>query len=230
MVDMAKMIVALTIISALAGLAIGKAYEMTKVKIADQSKLAKQEAIKAVFPNCDYTTEIVKGGRVLPDTFWSNGALPDTFWSATENGKPVGYAFEVSERGYSGEIKFMVGVDSMGKILGLSVLAHNETPGLGSRMTEVAFYKYVWYPIGDDEPGKPWFTRQFEGLSSLKSIGINKSLGEWHNADSATRAKLREKNEITAITGSTISTMAVTKTISRDVGGYVRALRSLEGK
>jgi len=215
MVEMIKMIVALAIISALAGLAIGAAYDKTAEKIAEQGERAKQEAIKAVFsPGVSIKEE--KG----------EGALPEKYWSATENGKLAGYAFEVSERGYSSEIKFMVGVDSAGKILGLSVLAHNETPGLGSRMTEVAFYKYVWYPIGDDEPGKPWFTQQFEGLSSLKNIGINKSLGEWHNVDSATRAKLREKNEITAITGSTISTVAVTKTISRDVGGYVRALKS----
>jgi RnfABCDGE-type electron transport complex G subunit len=219
MVEMAKMIVALTIISALAGLAIGAAYDKTAEKIAEQGERAKQEAIKAVFSQGVVIKE-EKGG----------GALPEKYWSATENGKLVGYAFEVSERGYSSEIKFMVGVDQTGKILGLSVLAHNETPGLGSRMTEVAFYKYVWYPIGGDEPGKPWFTQQFEGLSSLKNIGINKSLGEWHNTDSATRAKLRERNEITAITGSTISTVAVTKTISRDVGGYVRALNTLEEK
>jgi len=221
MFDMIKMIVALTIISALAGLAIGAAYDKTKEKIKAQEAFAKQEAIEAVFPRGVAIKE-EKGGGTLPDTF--------KYWSATADGKLAGYAFEVSERGYSSEIKFMVGVDSTGKILGLSVLAHNETPGLGSRMTEVAFYKYVWYPIGDDEPGKPWFTQQFEGLSSLKNIGINKSLGEWHNLDSAARAKLREKNEITAITGSTISTVAVTKTISRDVGGYVKALKTKQSE
>jgi len=215
MLDMIKMILALTIISALAGLAIGAAYDKTAEKIAEQSDRVKQEAIKAVFPY-GVTIKEEKGG----------GALPEKYWSATTGGRNIGYAFEVSERGYSSEIKFMVGVDSTGKILGLSVLAHNETPGLGSRMTEVAFYKYVWYPIGDDEPAKPWFTQQFEGLSSLKNIGINKSLGEWHNVDSTTKAKLRAQNEITAITGSTISTVAVTKTISRDVGGYVRALKA----
>ncbi len=215
MVEMAKMIVALTIISALAGLAIGAAYDKTEEKIKEQGERAKQEAIKAVFPQ-GVSIKEEKGG----------GALPEVYWSATENGALAGYAFEVCEKGYAGDIKFMVGVNRKGDILGLTVLAHNETPGLGSRMTEVAFNKYVWYPVGDDGQPKPWFTQQFEGLSSLKTIGINKSLGEWHNADSATRAKLRERNEITAITGSTISTAAVTRTISRDVGGYIKALNS----
>jgi RnfABCDGE-type electron transport complex G subunit len=214
MVEMIKMIFALAIISALAGLAIGAAYDKTEEKIKEQGERAKHNAIMAVFSG-DVTVSEETGG----------GNLPEKYWKATVNDTLLGYAFEVSERGYSSEIKFMVGVDSTGKILGLSVLAHNETPGLGSRMTEVAFYKYVWYPIGGDEPGKPWFTQQFEGLSSLKNIGINKSLGEWHNLDSAKRADLIKRNEITAITGSTISTVAVTKTISRDVGGYVKALK-----
>jgi len=219
MLDMIKMILALSIISALAGLAIGAAYDKTKDKIADQGERARKEAIRAVFPHGIDEPKTEKGG----------GALPDTFWSAkTANGTIVGYAFEVSEKGYAGDIKFMVGVDTNGNILGLTVLAHNETPGLGSRVNEVAFNKYVWYPIGDDESAKPWFTQQFEGLSSLKNIGINKSFGEWHNLDEKTRADLKNKNEITAITGSTISTSAITRTISRDVGGYVRALNAVK--
>jgi Na+-translocating ferredoxin:NAD+ oxidoreductase subunit G len=218
MVEMIKMIFALAIISALAGLAIGAAYDKTEGQIKEQGERAKHEAIMAVFSR----------DVVIHQDSGDGKQLPKVYWSATVNDTLVGYAFEVSERGYSSEIKFMVGVDSTGKILGLSVLAHNETPGLGSRMTEVAFYKYVWYPIGDDDPAKPWFTQQFEGLSSLKNIGINKSLGEWHNLSAGKKDTLRNNNEITAITGSTISTVAVTKTISRDVGGYVRALKELQ--
>jgi len=215
MVDMIKMIVALTIISALAGLAIGAAYDKTSEKIKEQETQAKQAAIEAVFPQ-GVAIKTERGG----------GALPETYWSAAANGALAGYAFEMSGRGYAGDIKFMVGVDKSGNILGLTVLSHNETPGLGSRVSEVASTKYVWYPVGDDYPAKPWFTQQFEGLSSLKHIGINKTHGEWHGLDEQKRADLNNKNEVTAITGSTISTAAITRAISEKVGGYVKALNA----
>jgi electron transport complex protein RnfG len=215
MVDMIKMIVALAIISALAGLAIGAAYDKTAEKIAEQERLAAQEAIKAVFPPGAAIKE-EKGG----------GPLPEKYWSASIGGT-TGYAFEVSGIGYAGAgspIKFMVGVAHDGKILGITVLSHNETPGLGSRVNEVAAAKYVWYPVGGDRQSKPWFTEQFENLTLHKPLGINKSLGEWHGLDEQKRAELKDKNEVTAITGSTISTKAFTNGISQIVGGYVKAL------
>lgn len=213
MVDMLKMIIALAIISALAGLAIGAAYDKTAEKIAAQEESAKQEAIKAVFPQ-DVATKEEKGAA----------PLPDKYWSATAAGKLVGYAFEISGRGYAGDIVFMVGVDQNGKILGLTVLSHDETPGLGSRVGEVASTKYVWYPVGYDDLARPWFLQQFEGLSSLKPISINKLCGEWHNLDERMRTELRDKNQVTSITGSTISTKAFTMSISEKVGEYVKAL------
>ncbi len=216
MVDMIKMIVALTIVSALAGLTIGAAYDKTAEQIAEQGERAKREAIKAVFPS----------GVTIKEENVTNPALPEKYWSATSGGSLIGYAFEVSGKGYAGDIKFMVGVDQAGKILGLTVMSHNETPGLGSRIGEVASTKYIWYPVGNDYPTEPWFTQQFKGLSSLKPIGINKAHGEWHGLDEQKSAELKNKNEVTAITGSTISTKAITKTISEKVGGYVKELNA----
>ncbi|MDR2693658.1 MAG: FMN-binding protein [Chitinispirillales bacterium] len=221
MVEMAKMIVALAIISALAGLAIGAAYDKTAEKISEQEKSAKASALKAVFPQGAAIDTIIP---VIPVKS-GGGLLPEKYWTAMAKDALVGYAFEMSGRGYaSDDIKFIVGVDREGKILGMTVLSHNETPGLGSRVNEVASTRYVWYPVGESGQAKPWFTEQFEGLSSLKPIGINKVAGEWHGLDEPKRAELRGKNEVTAITGSTISTRAFTNSISRDIAGYVKEL------
>jgi electron transport complex protein RnfG len=212
MVEMFKMIAALAIISALAGLAIGAANEKTKDKVAEQEKLTERAAIEAVFPQ----------GAVIKEER-GGGLLPDRYWSASLGGA-AGYAFEVSGRGYADDIRFMVGVDNGGKILGVSVLSHSETPGLGDRINEVASNEYIWYPLGGGGPAKPWFTQQFEGLAASRPIGINKSAGEWHSLDEQKREELRNKNEVTAITGSTISTRAFTNGILKAVGGYVEAL------
>jgi electron transport complex protein RnfG len=213
-VDLIKLIFALTIISAAAGLAMGVASSKTEANIAARQAQIRQAAIASVFP---------EGVAIKEEK--GEAPLPGKYWSASKGGAPIGYAFEMSGRGYAGDIKFMAGIDPSGKILGLTVLDQHETPGLGSRVNEVASTKYVWYPIGGDDKAKPWFSEQFEGLSSLKQIGIDKTAGEWHKLDDAKRAELRGKNTVTAITGSTISTAAVTRSISQKAGEYLKALQ-----
>ena len=46
----------------------------------------------------------------------------------------TGVAYEIFGSGYAGEIRLMMGVDASGKVLGVRVLAHKETPGLGDKI------------------------------------------------------------------------------------------------
>jgi len=50
-----------------------------------------------------------------------------------------GYAIKVGTKGYGGEILMMVGINKDGKIGGIKILAHNETPGLGAKAPEKEF-------------------------------------------------------------------------------------------
>jgi H+/Na+-translocating ferredoxin:NAD+ oxidoreductase subunit G len=45
-------------------------------------------------------------------------------------------AFELSGQGYGGSIKMLLGIDMAGEILGVRVLAHSETPGLGDKIEQ----------------------------------------------------------------------------------------------
>jgi electron transport complex protein RnfG len=57
----------------------------------------------------------------------------NTATSAT--GEIVGYAVEtVTQKGFSGEFRRMVGFEPDGNVRAVKVLSHNETPGLGSKM------------------------------------------------------------------------------------------------
>jgi electron transport complex protein RnfG len=213
--DIIKMIFALTIISAVAGLAIGVANGKTAEKIAEQQRQARLSAIEAVFPKGSEINEMKDSGGVLPEKYWT---------AFSEDGTLFAYAFEMSGRGYAGDVKFMVGVALDGKILGITVLDHNETPGLGSRVGEIPSSKYIWYPVGGAGESKAWFTEQFEGLSSLKPISIDKQAGEWHKLDENARAALKSKHAVTAITGSTITTAAFTRAIEQKVSIYLKEL------
>jgi len=57
-----------------------------------------------------------------------------TVYRARKSGKVTGMAYEILGSGYAGEIKLMLGVDANGSILGVRVLAHKETPGLGDKI------------------------------------------------------------------------------------------------
>jgi electron transport complex protein RnfG len=218
MADMIKLIVALTVVTALAGLAIGITSKNTIERIEAKQMEIKVEAISSVFP---------EGIKISEFTATTDG-MPSVYWTASLNDELIGYAFEMSGPGYAGDIKFMVGVAPDGKILGITVLGHNETPGLGARISEVASSRYIWYPVGGSEKTTPWFSEQFVGLSTLRPITLDKNVGEWHTLDAQTRENLQRRNSVTIITGSTITTAAFTRGIERDAERYLEALRGVE--
>ena len=59
---------------------------------------------------------------------------PVTVYRARLDGRITGVAFRVTGRGYAGPIRLLMGVDADGRILGVRVLEHRETPGLGDRI------------------------------------------------------------------------------------------------
>ncbi len=84
--------------------------------------------------------------QVIPESIHDNNLVTDaiamkdgqgneiTVYRATKAGKVTGVAYEIFGTGYAGRIKLMLGVDAEGKVLGVRVLAHKETPGLGDKI------------------------------------------------------------------------------------------------
>ena len=62
---------------------------------------------------------------------------PVTFYRARMAGEVAAVAFQMSGPGYAGDIDCLLGVKADGSLLGVRVLAHAETPGLGDKI-EVA--------------------------------------------------------------------------------------------
>ena len=84
--------------------------------------------------------------QVIPESIHDNNLVTDaiamkdaqgneiTVYRATKEGKVTSLAYEIFGSGYAGRIKLMLGVDAEGKVLGVRVLAHKETPGLGDKI------------------------------------------------------------------------------------------------
>lgn len=68
-------------------------------------------------------------------------------------GVVTGAAFAVTATdGYSGEIEFMIGVDTTGAVTGLEILRHLETPGLGAKIENDGFLdQYEGRSLADPE-------------------------------------------------------------------------------
>ena len=67
-------------------------------------------------------------------TLKSETGIDTKYYLARKDKEFVGAAFEQSTAGYSGTITLLIGVDKSGQILGVRVLSHTETPGLGDKI------------------------------------------------------------------------------------------------
>ena len=90
---------------------------ITKDKIAAIQVEKTQNAIAEVLPDVADVEQIPLSG---------DAGIVKTVYAAGDN-----YAVEVAPGGFDGEITMMVGIAD-GKVSGISVISHTETPGLGA--------------------------------------------------------------------------------------------------
>jgi len=134
-----RLVLVLTLITAGAGLILSMVESVTREPIAEQRRLETLRALKTVLPAFDNspdadTVQLVYGqdkrGR----------ELQRTFFRGRQGSEIAGIAFQViAPDGYSGNITMMVGIDSEGTVVGLEILSHAETPGLGDKITREEF-------------------------------------------------------------------------------------------
>ncbi len=116
-------------------------------------------------------------GQVIPDEIHDNNLVADTLAIKNDHGKDVtiyrarkggritAVAYEIFGTGYAGEIKLMMGIDADGRLLGVRVLAHKETPGLGDKI-EVKkgdwILRFTGLSLGNPSPER-WKVRKDGG-------------------------------------------------------------------
>jgi len=146
----------LLLITAVVAAALAGVNAITEPIIEELNAAAIQEAINAVLP-----------GEAEQITGWTDATgLVHTVYQS-ENG----YAVEVGPGGFDNTITMMVGVDNEGKVLGISIVSHTETAGLGA--------------VADAEtPAGIAFREQFIGTSG--SVSVTKDGGDMDAITGAT--------------------------------------------
>ena len=121
--------------------ALALADRATSADIKAAQDLDMKQSLTQVLPG-KYDNDLLKDTLVLPG--------PDgdvTVYRARQGGRVVAVVFKVQARGYAGPVVSMMGVDRDGKMLGVRVIKHSETPGLGDKV----------------EPAKSGWIHGFEG-------------------------------------------------------------------
>ena len=113
-----RLTLTLLIIAAVVAAAMALVNQVTEPIIAKAQLEKTRQAIEIVLPG-GYDTEIT-------DFTDPSGLVTKVYKGAQ------GYALEVTPAGFDGTITMMVGVSLDGKVLGISVVSHTETAGLGA--------------------------------------------------------------------------------------------------
>lgn len=214
----------LTIVSLLAAIGVSSTFLLTKGTIKKKELAVRTEALYTVLPGLE--------GSPVEITPLNSADHDRVYKSMDKSGQIVGYAASGEAQGYSSKIKVMVGVDpEFEKILGIKILSQNETPGLGTKMTEVESTTTLWSLIyGKELKSTDWgsdvswelpLLRQPERIRKygLPEKAITK-VQPWFQEQFKRKtynqlvvSKVKDAEKIVAITGATISTNAAIKAV-----------------
>ena len=136
-----RLALTLLAITAVVAAALAGVNSITAPAIAELNAQKTQEAIELVLPG---------GGEEKAD-------FPATALVSKVYAGDAGYAVEVTPGGFDNTITMMVGVDTEGKALGISIIKHTETAGLGAVAA-------AGTPAGEN------FRGQFVGASGSVSV------------------------------------------------------------
>lgn len=192
----------LSIIAIVMSIGIGIAHFITKDRIQQKEEVRRMEAIITVLPGVEKLAEITPHETAVENKIYSG---------VDKNGSLIGYAALGIAQGYNSKMKVMVGLTpDVDEIIGISIVYHEETPGLGDKIVEIKSNKTLFTVFFGSKEYKeisqtPWFCDQFrrKNLNQLRIV-------EQENPDG-----------IHAITAATVTTTAVIEAV-KDATAKIR--------
>jgi electron transport complex protein RnfG len=104
----------------------------TREPIAEARAQAERAALAVVLPLDRYDNDPIADSVWVRAPLWLGRPEPARVWRGRLAGADSELALEATAPdGYSGRIELLMGVDAQGRVLGVRVTRHAETPGLG---------------------------------------------------------------------------------------------------
>ena len=148
-VQLGGILCAITLVVALA---LGAVNAVTAGPIAEQNAQKIKDSLENVMPGAESEQiDVPEGTTVTTETKNATSVTILSAYKMTKDGADAGYCVEVGPTGFGGAVDTMVGIDSDGKVTGISVIsASSETPGLGARSTEPEFQAQFAGEVGTE--------------------------------------------------------------------------------
>lgn len=160
-------------------------YQLTDERIEANEQAWLEQSLQPALSGLFFDSGVSESVLTVPAPHELPGSGDAIIYRVYSGESPVAALFVVSARdGYAGAIKVLVGVDISGKVTGVHVLAHRETPGLGDRI----------------ESSKTDWVRQFDGRSLE-----DPATGAW-------KIK-RDGGEFDQLTGASVTPRAIVKAV-----------------
>ena len=160
--------------------------QATAGRIANAEREAQVRALSEILPQGSYDNHLLDNSIQLHDPLLGSKS-PQTAYIALKDGKPSAVILRATAPdGYSGAIHLLIGIQADGRLAGVRVLGHRETPGLGDKIELV---KSAWI-------------RSFDG-KSLSNPGED----GW--------AVKKDRGEFDQFAGATITPRAVVKAVHK---------------
>jgi len=111
---------------------VGITHESTAEKIADNERRALLRKLNQILPSDLYDNDLLHSTFTIKADQRLGQNKSSTVYVAKQQEQISAMIFSViAPKGYSGEIKMLVGTHMDGKLAGVRIVSHKETPGLG---------------------------------------------------------------------------------------------------
>jgi electron transport complex protein RnfG len=111
---------------------VGLTYESTYEKIKRNEQMVLLRKLNTILSPSEYDNDLLDDQVVVDKDLLLGTSEPTKAYLAYKNSKPVAAVLSpVAPNGYSGPIDLLVGIYYDGRVAGVRVVKHRETPGLG---------------------------------------------------------------------------------------------------
>ena len=166
--------------------------QATRERIALNERSWIKQPLYALLEPATYDNDLLSDQVIVtsPDLLGTN--KPARIYRARRNGAPVAAIIHtVAPDGYRGPIELLVAIDVDGRLLGVQVVRHNETPGLGDVFE----------------------TREADWLDAFQGLSLeNPPQQRW--------TVRKDGGDFDAFTGATITPRAIVKAVRRSLEFY----------
>ncbi len=141
-------------------------YQLTHDPIARSEEKEKLRLVTQIAPSETYDNDIIKDSvQLAADTLLGNDDTTVAYLGRLKGEPSIAVLQVIAPDGYSGKISLILSIRSDGKVGGVRVISHKETPGLGDYI-EIARSKWITNFDGrslDDPKDSDWKVKKDGG-------------------------------------------------------------------